>query len=78
MDSPLTPDERYQIELQRQSNMRDVLRQRQVDRWPNPCPTCFTDVGERCVTVNGKRAEQHKDRLPSVLTTTPRHRWAPA
>ena len=67
-----------QIEMQRQSAMKEGLRARQVERWPNPCPTCLAEAGQKCLTVNGKRAEQHKDRLPSILSTTTRNRWGPA
>ena len=60
----LQTGDREQIEARRREQMRRVLEARALDRWPNPCPTCFAIVGQACLTINGKRAQEHNDRHP--------------
>lgn len=47
---------------QRIAERKEIERERARQIWPTPCPTCFADVGERCFTINGKKALRHKDR----------------
>ena len=51
-----------QIRQQRIEEMREVRAARRRDTWPIPCATCLADVGEPCMTINGKRAMRHNGR----------------
>ena len=45
-------------EARRLERMEAMEQQRARDMmviWPTPCPTCFAEVGERCMTRTGKR-----------------------
>ena len=57
-----TASDRLQIMEQRIAERKEIQRQRAREIWPTPCPTCFAGVGERCFTINGKKAVRHKDR----------------
>ena len=34
---------------------REGGRRKGLERWPRPCPTCYGEPGEPCVSQNGKR-----------------------
>lgn len=50
-------------EAERQAAMAAAIREKTLTRWPNPCPVCFAEAGQRCLTRNGKRAIEHQERI---------------
>ena len=56
----------YKIKDARTRERVEAMEARRQDRgktfWPDACPTCFAEPGERCITRNGKRAMRHKNR----------------
>ena len=49
-----SPQRLQQLEAARAAQLRTIF--------PNPCPTCGAQVGERCLTLTGKRTAQHATR----------------
>ena len=47
---------------ERQEAMAKAEHARRLEIFPRPCPTCFADVGEPCMTRNGGRTAQHQSR----------------
>ena len=47
---------------ERQEAMAKAEYVRRLEVFSRPCPTCFADVGEPCMTRTGGRTSQHQSR----------------
>lgn len=49
---------------ERTAAMAEARARDRLEVWPTPCPTCFAEPGEACITRNGKRTPRHPKRGP--------------
>ena len=53
--------------VERLQAMREEKRRGRLEIYPSPCPTCYAEPGEECITRNGKRSPRHQTRYnPTV------------
>ena len=58
----LAPGDYQQILEQRRRQRAEVDQAKRLQTWPETCPVCFSEPGERCLTRTGKRAVRHTAR----------------